>query len=194
MSSFLLPLLSLFLCLSLSLVCVCVYQRYSKNPMRNLVSNAAHTAAQRQPTRTDRHNFRFKLFLVSAPTSSSSSRRKKEKKNTIQTTRISPSLMASVGFVPLQLFTHCQRAGCMATSLSDHSSTRSDHVRPARYKGGKRERRETVASKEMRETKVDVSARSRSHGVIVGYIFTRWLNGNRPLTWRIKTRIHFWMR
>jgi hypothetical protein len=119
-------------------VCVCVYQRYSKNPMRNLVSNAAHTAAQRQTTRTDRHNFRFKLFLVSAPTSSSSSRRrKKERKNTIQTTRISPSLMASVGFVPLQLFTHCQRAGCMATSLSDHSSTRSDHVRPARYKGGK---------------------------------------------------------
>lgn len=124
--------------LSFSPVCVCVYQRYSKNPMRNLVSNAAHTAAQRQTTRTDRHNFRFKLFLVSAPTSSSSSRRrKKERKNTIQTTRISPSLMASVGFVPLQLFTHCQRAGCMATSLSDHSSTRSDHVRPARYKGGK---------------------------------------------------------
>jgi hypothetical protein len=103
--------LSIPLSLSLSLVCACVYQRYSKNPMRNLVSNAAHTAAQRQTTRTDRHNFRFKLFLVSAPTSSSSSRRrKKERKNTIQTTRISPSLMASVGFVPLQLFTHCQRA------------------------------------------------------------------------------------
>jgi hypothetical protein len=53
--------------------------------------------------------------------------------------------MASVGFVLSQLFTRCL-ARWMA-SLSDHSSTRSDHVKPTREK----DKRETKWEEETKK-------------------------------------------